>query len=122
MKQFRPAAKAIILDSKIGLNTGDDKEFSAIEYLTGLGGNDKFKCMDLTKDMAFIGARRKYAGPYEYVRHNGGILVGRYHVLYQDTSQIHDLIHRRLSQNMSNSNDLWLSCSMNVLDSNEFMS
>lgn len=48
--------------------------------------------------------------------------MGRYHVLYQDTSQIHDLIHRRLSQNMANTNDLWISCSMNVLDSSQFMS
>jgi hypothetical protein len=40
MKQFRPAAKAIILDSKIGLNTGDEQCFSALEHLTGLGGKE----------------------------------------------------------------------------------
>lgn len=40
MKKFRPAAKAIILDSKIDLNTGDDRKFSALEHLTGLGGKE----------------------------------------------------------------------------------
>lgn len=42
--------------------------------------------------------------------------------MYQDTQQIHDLIHRRLSQNMGNTNNLWISCSMNALDSKHFMS
>ena len=111
-----------MLGDKIDLNTDDDKKFSALEHLTGLGGKEQFKCLDISKDIAFIGARRKFAGSYEYVRHNGGILLGRYHVMYQDTNDIHDLIHRRLSQNMANTNDLWISCSMNVLDSNQFMS
>lgn len=49
-------------------------------------------------------------------------MVGRYHVLYQDTSCIHHTIQRKLSQNMSKLNNLWVSCSLNVLDSNQFMS
>ena len=49
-------------------------------------------------------------------------MVGRYHVLYQDTSCIQHTIQRKLSQNKSKLNDLWVSCSLNVLDSNQFMS
>lgn len=48
MKRFRPAAKALILDSKIDLNTGDERKFSALEHLTGLDRTSQFKCLDLT--------------------------------------------------------------------------
>merc|ERR1712046_337873 len=112
-----------MIDVDTGYNYNhNDRKFSALEHLTGHYGVGQFKCLDLTKDVAFIGPRRKYDS-YEYVKQKGGTVVGRFHSLYQDTNQIHDFIHRGLEQNMSsNTNDLWISCSLNVLDSNQFMS
>ena len=121
MKKFRPAAKTIILDAKIDLDMQNDGQYSSLEQLVGARQNGQYKCLDLTSDIAFVGAHSKHAA-YDYLSKSGGILVGRYHVLYQDTSCIHNLIHRKLSQNKSQFNDLWISCSLDVLDSSQFMS
>lgn len=91
MKKFRPAAKAVIMDSRIDINMSCGPKFSALEHLTGICGDGQHKCFNLTQDIAFVGARRKCSA-YDYVQQNGGIMVGRYHVLYQDTSCIHNLI------------------------------
>lgn len=51
MKRFRPAAKALVLDSKIDINVGEKEgeKFSALEHLTGLDDSvGQFKCLDLT--------------------------------------------------------------------------
>ena len=94
MKKFRPSAKAIIMDSNIDINMYCEGTFSALEHLTGICGGTKH--LNLTQDLAFVGARRK-CNAYEYIQQNGGVMVGRYHVLYQDTSCIHNLIQRKLS-------------------------
>lgn len=49
-------------------------------------------------------------------------MVGRYHVAYQDINDVHDLVHRRLTRGTASTSDLWISCSADVLDSNQFMS
>lgn len=48
MKKFRPAAKSIILDSKIDINIKGNREFSSLEHLTGISGDEKLKCLNLT--------------------------------------------------------------------------
>lgn len=115
-------------------------EFSALEFQAGIqfknqsqhselqGALKELKCMDISKDIAFIGActEQKKIDAINFVLGQGGMVFGNAICQPDLVEQLHAAVRWQLAQrSQADSNirrDFWISCNMNALDSLEFKS
>lgn len=141
-KTVAPGTKTLWVDSMIDINQDETSspEFSALEVQTGIqfkkqsqhselqGVLKELKCMDISKDIAFIGActEQKKIDAINFVLGHGGMVFGNTICQPDLVEQLHAAVRWQLAQrsqaDSSAHRDFWISCNMNALDSLEFKS
>lgn len=123
MKKYAPKTKALWLNSTIEIPMNEATKVgdaSSLQLLTGINSpvNDH-KCLSAS-DLVVIGAKEtKNFNAGNYIRGQGGLVIGRYICSYKNFDEIDKAINYDYSQQ---GNQYWMSLNMNAMDPAEFMS
>ena len=141
LKSVSPGTKTLWLDSMIDINLEGRKGFNVLEMQTGMSFQNQqlfdreqqfilkqLKCMDLSKDLIFVGACRddNSLESIQHVLKQGGLVYDNRLCKPDQVEQLFESIHKQVAfREMTNRQmkiDYWISCNMNALDSIEFRS
>jgi len=102
MKKHAPNTKTLWIDSIVDIPMSEAKEndqLSSLQLLTGINSPvDDYKCLN-ANELVFIGAKEtKNFNASNYIKGQGGLVIGRYHCSYKNFVEIDKAINNDYTQ------------------------